>query len=224
MSLFDLSLFLFLLTISTLSTHQIIMKGRGGRGGRGRGRGRGGGRSDFRSDNGPYNGPIIELKNPMMLERQTQSFQPRGGGEGRGGGRGRGEGRGGGRFEGRGGRGEGRGGRGGRGGGGGRTSSSAGSAVDNNSYASARDPSKGPSRDISSKRRPGGGRGRGGGRFDDGGGRRGGRVSLRIGTGKRGRQSEIQQRRGSLRKKDRSREKALKEERAIERRTVVLPG
>jgi hypothetical protein len=27
-----------------------------------------------------------------------------------------------------------------------------------------------------------------------------------------------------LRKKDRSREKALKEERALERRTVVLPG
>ena len=216
-----------LLTFSTLSTYlfPIIIKGRGGRGGRGRGRGRGGGRSDFRSDNGPYNGPILELKNPMMLERQ-QSFEPRGGGgrfEGRGegrGGRGRGEGRGG-RFEGRGGRGEGRGGRGGRDGGG-RTSSAA--AVDNNSYASGRDPSKGPSRDINAKRRPGGGRGRGGGRFDDGGGRRGGRVSLRIGTGKRGRQSEIQQRRGSLRKKDRSREKALKEERAIERRTVVLPG
>jgi hypothetical protein len=31
-------------------------------------------------------------------------------------------------------------------------------------------------------------------------------------------------RRGSLRKKDRSREKAEKEERALERRTVYLPG
>lgn len=154
-----------------------------------------------------------------MLERQ-QAFEPRGGG-------GRGEGRGG-----RGGRGEGRGGRGGRDGGGrggrgGRTATASGrgGAVDTD-YASGRDPSKGPSRDFNS-RKPGagrGGRGRGGGRFDDGGGRRGGRVSLRIGTGKRGRQNEIQQRRGSLRKKDRSREKALKEERAIERRTVVLPG
>ena len=232
----DGSLCSALLTISTLYTFLIIIiiiKGRGGRGGRGRGRGRGGGRSDFRSDNGPYNGPILELKNPMMLERQ-QSFEPRqaggrfeGRGEGRGG-RGRGEGRGG-RFEGRGGRGEGRGGRGGRDGGGrdgrgGRTSSDG--AVDNNTYASGRDPSKGPSRDINAKRKPGAGRGRGrgGGRFDDDGGRRGGRVSLRIGTGKRGRQSEIQQRRGSLRKKDRSREKAMKEERAIERRTVFLPG
>jgi len=73
--------------------------------------------------------------------------------------------------------------------------------------------------------RAGAGRGRGrGGRFDDGGGRRGGRVSLRIGTGKRGRQASVQSRRGSLRKKDRSREKALKEERGIERRTVHLPG
>ena len=51
-----------------------------------------------------------------------------------------------------------------------------------------------------------------------------GRVSLRIGTGKRGRQAAIRQRRGSLKRKDRSAEKALKEERALERRTVVLPG
>jgi hypothetical protein len=48
-------------------------------------------------------------------------------------------------------------------------------------------------------------------------------VSLRIGTGKKGRQTEIRQRRGTLKRKDRSREKALKEERARERRTVVLP-
>ena len=50
------------------------------------------------------------------------------------------------------------------------------------------------------------------------------RVSLRVGTGKKGRQTEVKMRRGSLRKKDRSREKALKEERALERRTVHLPG
>ena len=72
----------------------------------------------------------------------------------------------------------------------------------------------------------GGGRGGGyGGRKDDEGGRGRGRgrgVSLRIGTGKKGRQASISQRRGTLKKRDRSREKALKEERAIERRTVVL--
>jgi len=45
---------------------------------------------------------------------------------------------------------------------------------------------------------------------------------LRIGTGKKGRQSSLRQRRGTLKRKDRSREKALKEERAIERRTVKL--
>ena len=72
----------------------------------------------------------------------------------------------------------------------------------------------------------GGGRGGGyGGRKDDEGGRGRGRgrgVSLRIGTGKKGRQASISQRRGTLKKRDRSREKALKEERALERRTVVL--
>lgn len=155
----------------------------------------------------------------MTLERQQQ-WQPREDGDGRGEGRG---GRRGGRGEGRGrGRGDGR----GRGEAGGRSSSPRSSAggADNNNYASGRDPSKGPSRNLDGKRKPGrAGRGVGG-RFDDEGGRRGGRVSLRVGTGKRGRQSEVQQRRGSLRKKDRSREKALKEERALERRTVVLPG
>ena len=45
---------------------------------------------------------------------------------------------------------------------------------------------------------------------------------MRIGTGKKGRQASISQRRGTLKKRDRSREKALKEERALERRTVVL--
>jgi len=73
------------------------------------------------------------------------------------------------------------------------------------------------------RRGPKGGRGgRGRGDNEGRGGR--GRVSLRIGTGKRGRQAAIRQRRGSLKRKDRSAEKALKEERALERRTVVLPG
>lgn len=208
--LFHTLLSLFYANHLNLLYHLTCKKGRGGRGGRGRGRGgRGGG---GRTDNAPYNGPILELRNPMTMERQQQ-WQPRDGGEG-----GRGEGRGRGRGDGRGR---------GRGDAGGRSSSprsSAGGGGDNNNYASGRDPSKGPSRNLDGKRKPGrAGRG-GGGRFDDGGGRRGGRVSLRVGTGKRGRQSNLQQRRGSLRKKDRSKEKALKEERAIERRTVVLPG
>jgi len=41
--------------------------------------------------------------------------------------------------------------------------------------------------------------------------------------GKKGRQSAISQRRGTLKRKDRSKEKALKAERALERKTVVLP-
>jgi len=49
-------------------------------------------------------------------------------------------------------------------------------------------------------------------------------VSLRLGTGKRGRQAAVRQRRGSLKRRDRRGEKALKEERALERRTIVLPG
>mmetsp|Transcript_15690 Transcript_15690/g.31872 ORF Transcript_15690/g.31872 Transcript_15690/m.31872 type:complete len:664 (-) Transcript_15690:170-2161(-) len=68
------------------------------------------------------------------------------------------------------------------------------------------------------------GQGRGRGRNDDGEGRGRGRVSLRVGTGKKGRQTEVRQRRGSLRRRDRSKEKQEKEERALERRTVVLPG
>ena len=48
-------------------------------------------------------------------------------------------------------------------------------------------------------------------------------MSLRIGSGKKG-GSDVMQRRGTLKRRDRSRDKALKEERAIERRTVFLPG
>lgn len=49
------------------------------------------------------------------------------------------------------------------------------------------------------------------------------RPSLRLGTGKKGRGAEISSRRGSLRKKDRSAEKAQKAEAALERNTVNLP-
>ena len=49
------------------------------------------------------------------------------------------------------------------------------------------------------------------------------RASLRVGTGKKGRAAEITQRRGSLRRRDRSADKAAKEEAAIERKTVHLP-
>jgi hypothetical protein len=83
-------------------------------------------------------------------------------------------------------------------------------------------PDKGPARNPMGKKLRPGSPGRGRGDDDRGGGR--GRVSLRLGMGKRGRQNEVRNRRGSLRKKDRSREKAEKEERALERRTVQLPG
>ena len=83
-------------------------------------------------------------------------------------------------------------------------------------------PLKGPGRNpLAKKVKPGARAGRGGRGGDD---ERGERVSLRVGTGKKGRQTEVKMRRGSLRKKDRSREKAEKEERALERRTVYLPG
>lgn len=49
-------------------------------------------------------------------------------------------------------------------------------------------------------------------------------MSLRVGGGKKGGQAEISLRRGSLKRKDRSQVKAMKEERALERRTVYLPG
>jgi hypothetical protein len=49
------------------------------------------------------------------------------------------------------------------------------------------------------------------------------KTSLRLGTGKKGRSATINQRRGSLRRRDRSGQKAAKEEAAIERKTVYLP-
>ena len=49
------------------------------------------------------------------------------------------------------------------------------------------------------------------------------RQSLRLGTGKKGRAAEISQRRGSLKKRDRTAQKMAKAEAAIERKTVNLP-
>lgn len=50
-----------------------------------------------------------------------------------------------------------------------------------------------------------------------------GQTSLRIGTGKKGRSAAITGRRGSLRRRDRSAQKAAKESAAIRRKTVSLP-
>ena len=66
-----------------------------------------------------------------------------------------------------------------------------------------------------------------GGRGDQGRGRGRGRgrgVSLKLTTGKMGRRSQVSMRRGNLKRKDRTQEKALREERARERNTVQLPG
>jgi hypothetical protein len=49
------------------------------------------------------------------------------------------------------------------------------------------------------------------------------KTSLRIGTGKKGRSAEVNGRRGSLRRRDRSGQKAAKEEAAVLRKTVNLP-
>ncbi|KAL7489285.1 hypothetical protein ACHAW6_014860 [Cyclotella cf. meneghiniana] len=190
--------------------------GRGGRGGRGGGA-RGGGASGGSRDMNDYSGPVLELQNPMKLQRIQQpreQRQEREGGEGRGGGRG---GRGGGGR----GAGEARGGAG--------RSSVRPTAGDRGGAPSAGGDDfgggsslKGPGRNpLAKKVKPGARSGRSGRGGDD---ERGERVSLRVGTGKKGRQTEVKMRRGSLRKKDRSREKAEKEERALERRTVYLPG
>lgn len=49
------------------------------------------------------------------------------------------------------------------------------------------------------------------------------RPSLRVGTGKKGRRAMGNRRRGSLKKRDRSAEKAARAEAAVERNTVSLP-
>jgi len=190
--------------------------GRGGRGGQGRGQGRGRGGADrprFGGDGrgrGAGRGTTMRLENPLKVQRLRPPVQEGRGGGGRGDGRGRG-GRGDGR--GRGGRGDGRGRGGGRGGGRGS-----------------------PAADAST-------RGIGGGLSDspttgtsNGPGRKGQKVkkvntydkkprnSLRMNTSKKGRAASASMKRGSLKKRDRSREQAMKEERSIERRTVYLSG
>lgn len=62
-----------------------------------------------------------------------------------------------------------------------------------------------------------------GGMDDDRDSRNTGRTSLRLGTGRKGRGAELSQRRGSLKKRDRTAEREAREEAAIERRTVHLP-
>ena len=49
------------------------------------------------------------------------------------------------------------------------------------------------------------------------------RQSLRVGTGKKGRGAELRQRRGSLRRRDRTAEREAKAAAAMERNTVNLP-
>jgi hypothetical protein len=51
----------------------------------------------------------------------------------------------------------------------------------------------------------------------------GARTLLRVGTTKKGRAAESNKRRGSLKKRDRSTERALRAEAALERKTVQLP-
>jgi len=175
--------------------------GRGrGRGGRDGGRGRGG-----RGRGGP---PAIKLENPLRIQRIQVVSEQRDGGRGRGrggrdGGRGRG-GRDGGRGRGRGGRGDsmGRGGPSDGGRGGGATAGGGG------------DFTKGPARNFGgkvkkapgayAKKRP--------------------NNSLRIGnTGRKSRAAAKNFSRGSLKRRDRSRDKEMRELAAIERNTVNLP-
>lgn len=99
-----------------------------------------------------------------------------------------------------------------------KSSTKSSTAVINNtvSVSSDRGGGAGRGRDRPAKRKAGRGRG-------DGDGPRRQRVNLRIGTGKKGRQAQRSQKRGSLRRRDRTAEKEAKEEAAIERRTISLP-
>ena len=73
---------------------------------------------------------------------------------------------------------------------------------------------KGPKRSFGKKARPGGGNEYA----------KKPRNSLRIGTtGKRGRSAQKNMSRGSLRRRDRSKEKELKAQAAVERKTIQLP-
>jgi xanthine dehydrogenase iron-sulfur cluster and FAD-binding subunit A len=58
---------------------------------------------------------------------------------------------------------------------------------------------------------------------DDNDGRNNRRASLRVGTGKKGRAASLSNRRGSLKKRDRTAEKEARAEAAIERKRVNLP-
>lgn len=177
-------------------------RGRGGRGGRGRGRGgRGGG------------APALKLENPLRIKRvfaennrQNDGYGGgrggRGGRSGRGGRGGRG-GRDGGRGSGR--VGEGRGGRGRGVMSGGAESDRGGSSGDNLS-------SKGPGRNFGKKKKPGAGEYA-----------KKPRNSLRIGTSRKGRAAEKNMSRGSLKRRDRSKEKERRQLAAIERNTISLP-
>lgn len=78
----------------------------------------------------------------------------------------------------------------------------------------------GPSSD--GRRRSPGAKQKRGGRGDNDNSRNNRRASLRIGTGKRGRGAQLSNRRGSLKKRDRSAEKAARAEAALERKTVNL--
>merc|ERR1712071_50557 len=50
-----------------------------------------------------------------------------------------------------------------------------------------------------------------------------GRTQLRVGSGKKQNAASLMRRRGSLKKRDRSGEKEMKAEAALERRTIHLP-
>lgn len=85
-------------------------------------------------------------------------------------------------------------------------------------------PSPSGGKDFGRGRKAGPGGNKKGGRFgDQGDGRNQRKTSLRIGPGRKGRGAELSQRRGSLKKRDRSAEKAMKAEAALERKTVNLP-
>jgi hypothetical protein len=82
------------------------------------------------------------------------------------------------------------------------------------------DGSQAAGKDSNRKRLPVKGKPAGAGTGVDGDRRK---ASLRMGTGKRGRAASLTSMRGSLKKRDRSGDRAAREEASEERRTVVLP-
>mmetsp|Transcript_35878 Transcript_35878/g.43200 ORF Transcript_35878/g.43200 Transcript_35878/m.43200 type:complete len:910 (-) Transcript_35878:153-2882(-) len=183
----------------------------GGRGGGrgGGGRGRGGGRSGGAAS-------VLKLENPLQLQRIGSQVQQRDDDGGRGGGRGRG-GRDGGR--GRGGRDGGRGRDSGRGRGRGRGGEVGGRGDGPGGPGIASGPpDTGVDAEGRKRKAPGGPPKKKG--YVRPGDDRTRRVSLRVGNNKRGRRMKS---RGSLKRKDRTREKLMKAERAVVRRTVEIP-